>query len=331
MMWGQGSSSQRSPCENMLTALGKAHGFTGEMGRGPVVFPVWLWWCLRHLSPHSFCAFLGILDFLYLSVCLKSLLSQVLPSHGHTCGIHSAAPCHRQVSISSRMGSIGHLLHRCPSHKLKSWGTLVLPHTLLLSSLCCPLMQHPAGPGALGSVQPLAPVQHLHLLVCSSCPGVRWDLPVSVQFRRIKAMADIEMSSWETQRGPWAQSLQHRYLSKIPVLQSPLSEQERKLQASDYSGRRAHNSHLRNFFHHNQAFQEKGLKAWNSWSGIFPPGSFLDNTQEEWKWRLVIAVTFCFQKLHLGSGAGAVGNKNAVLGGSPFAISRLAVQGFYRF
>lgn len=34
---------------------------------------------------------------------------------------------------------------------------------------------------------------------------------------------------------------------------------------------------------------------------------------------------------HLGSGAGAAGNENALLEESPFALSRLAVQGIYRF
>lgn len=52
-------------------------------------------------------------------------------------------------------------------------------------------------------------------------------------------------------------------LSKIPILQPPFSEEQGKLQSFHYAGTRAHNFHLRNFFHHNQAFQEKGLKACN--------------------------------------------------------------------
>lgn len=173
----------------MLT-LGKAHGFRSRMGCGPVAFPVFLWWCLRHLSPLCFCAYSRHPEF-PVPACESQISCWVRCPLLMATRV-AATLCHGQLSISSWMCPVGHLLPRCPTSQVAELGhTDTPPHS------AAPRCSTLAGPGALGSVQPLAPVQHLHL-VCSPCPGVGWALPVSVQFVRTKAMADIETSSWET-------------------------------------------------------------------------------------------------------------------------------------
>lgn len=247
----------------MLRALGKARGFRGKMGCAP-----WHSHCslvVRNFSSQCFYACSGHLEF---PVCVSDLvLSQVLPSHGHSTLQLGGAGFHQQHRVSSWAP---------PS--VQSWDTLQLPQPCS-SSLCCPWTQHPAGPGAPGSAQPQLLGSTATLLsaplvqVGSACfsPWGQKPWPILQRVHRKHSVVLEHSPSGRDKTG----------LSKIPALQSPLSEQEGKLQASDYSGRRAHSSHLGNFFHHNQAFQEKGLKAWNSRPGIFLPGSLPDNTQEE--------------------------------------------------
>lgn len=130
---------------------------------------------------------------------------------------------------------------------------------------------------------------------------------------------------WNEFMGSASRSLQHSpsgrekmLLSEVRVLQPPLSEEEGKLQPSDCSGRGVYNSHLRNFFHHNQAFQEKGLKAWNSQSEPFCPApSFIThkkNKKEDSSLPVhFISKSICAARTHLGSGAQAARDGNTLL------------------
>lgn len=133
MAWGWWSSNQKCPCKTMLVALGKARGFRGKMGCGPVAFPVFLWWCLRHLSPRCFCACPRHLEFP-----VPAGMSRILCWVRCSLLVATPAAAILQLSVTGRFPSaaaecvqLGTSFTGAQPHKLRSWGTLVLPHTLL--------------------------------------------------------------------------------------------------------------------------------------------------------------------------------------------------------
>lgn len=165
--------------QNHTHSAGKWHVDSEvQVGSGPIVFPVLLSWCS------------GQPDF-PLPVCVSWILCWIKRLlFMATCGSSSAAQYCTEVFTSSKMCSVGWLLHwhRCVAEgELGYTGTP--PHSPLLS-LCCPAMAaHRQGQECLALswhwlCAPLPPSclflslaqDHLH----SPSPAVSWDLPGSV-------------------------------------------------------------------------------------------------------------------------------------------------------
>lgn len=156
--------------QNRAHSAGKWHVDSEvKTASGPVVFPVLLWRCLRHLAPLFFCASSGPARFSFPCLCASNpILNLVFPFHGHTwqqlCGSVSHGGFHQQQNVRRFSGvAPPRALLRCSGRVGVHRHPTTLPSAPLESLL--PFDgSTPPGSGVLGSVSALVPVQHLHLL-----------------------------------------------------------------------------------------------------------------------------------------------------------------------